>query len=103
MVHHLAVELGAESTLTINQPWTMGEDGYTSVVTGRLVDVRVNTSLEYQPLGKAATIEVQSGGADTLGHPPKFGLKNLVLKTEADNDVTYHSFASSFSRDGYLV
>ena len=58
MIQHLAVELGSESMLSINQPWTTGEDGYVTVVSGRLLDVRINSSLEYPLLAKAETVEV---------------------------------------------
>ena len=67
LVHWLAVELGGESMLTINQPWTTAEDGYVTVVSGRLLDVKINTSLEYQPLARAETVGVWEGGGRRSG------------------------------------
>ena len=58
VVQQISVELGRESKLMVNQPWTTEHHGYTSVVKGTLQDVRVNSSLDYKVLGSGATVDV---------------------------------------------
>ena len=60
-LQHISLELGAGSIIKVNQPWTTEQKGYTSVVCGKLGDVRASTSLDYHPIAKAENIEVRGG------------------------------------------
>ena len=57
---HLAIAAGAGSTISIHQPWVYAQDGQLSVVKGSLNNIHVNSSLEYQTLGSAESLEFQT-------------------------------------------
>ena len=57
-LQHISLELAAGSIIEIDQPWTTEQEGYTSVVSGKLGDVRASTSLDYHPVARAENIEV---------------------------------------------
>ena len=57
---HLAIAAGAGSTISIHQPWVYSQDGQLSVVKGSLRNIHVSSSLDYQTLGSAETIEFQT-------------------------------------------
>ena len=60
-LQHISLELAAGSIIEIDQPWTTEQEGYTSVVSGKLGDVRASTSLDYHPVARAENIEVSRG------------------------------------------
>ena len=60
-LQHISLELGAGSIIKVDQPWTTEQKGYTSVVSGKLGDVRASTSLDYHPIARAENIEVREG------------------------------------------
>ena len=57
-LHQIGLSLGQGSEIKINQPWVTEENGYTSCVTGALVDVVVTSDLSYPHLGNANTLQV---------------------------------------------
>lgn len=58
-VHHLSITMATASSLSIHVPWVSTEEGSTSSVQGHLLSVAVQSSLPYQPLGKAADISFE--------------------------------------------
>ena len=57
---HLAVGVGAGSTVSVHQPWVYTKDGQVSVVKANLKNVKVTSSLDYQVLGCADSLEFQT-------------------------------------------
>ena len=51
------INVGPGSYLEITMPWVVGQDGYSTKITGQLLHLEATTSLQYRSLVESETLE----------------------------------------------